>query len=45
MGADQVLVLDHGSVAGLGPHRSLVRTCPLYREICLSQLKPEEVDV
>ena len=45
MGADQVLVLDHGSVAGLGPHRSLVRSCPLYREICLSQLKPEEVDV
>lgn len=44
MGADQVLVLDHGSVTGLGPHRSLVRSCPLYREICLSQLKPEEVD-
>jgi ATP-binding cassette subfamily B protein len=44
MGADQVLVLDHGRVAGLGPHARLVRSCPLYREICLSQLKPEEVD-
>lgn len=44
MGADQILVLDHGRVAGLGPHRTLVRECPLYREICLSQLRPEEVD-
>ena len=44
MGADQVLVLEHGRVAGLGPHARLVKSCPLYREICLSQLKPEEVD-
>lgn len=43
MGADQVLVLDHGRVAGLGTHKDLVRTCPLYREICLSQLRREEV--
>ena len=34
----------HGRVAGLGPHARLVKSCPLYREICLSQLKPEEVD-
>ncbi|MDI9590438.1 MAG: ABC transporter ATP-binding protein [Acidobacteriota bacterium] len=44
MGADQLLVLDHGKVAGLGTHRQLVRSCPIYREICLSQLRPEEVD-
>ncbi len=44
MGADQILVFDHGRVAGLGTHKSLVRSCPIYREICLSQLKPEEVD-
>ncbi|WP_058270366.1 ABC transporter ATP-binding protein [Olsenella massiliensis] len=43
MGADQILVLDHGRPAGLGPHRELVASCPLYREICLSQLRPEEV--
>ena len=44
MGSDQILVLDHGQMAGLGTHDELVRTCPIYREICLSQLKAEEVD-
>lgn len=43
MGADQILVLDHGRVAGLGTHRELLESCELYREICLSQLRPEEV--
>ena len=43
MGADQVLVLDHGRVAGLGTHRELLEDCEIYREICLSQLRPEEV--
>ena len=44
MGADQILVLDHGRTAGLGTHRELLASCPIYREICLSQLRPEEVD-
>ena len=43
MGATKVLVLDHGRVAGIGTHAELLRTCTLYREICLSQLSPEEV--
>ena len=43
MGATKVLVLDHGRVAGIGTHAQLLRTCALYREICLSQLSPEEV--
>ncbi|MDD5799886.1 MAG: ABC transporter ATP-binding protein, partial [Coriobacteriales bacterium] len=43
MGADQILVLSHGSVAGLGTHRQLLKDCQVYREICLSQLKKEEV--
>lgn len=43
MGADQILVLSHGSVAGLGTHRQLLKDCQIYREICLSQLKKEEV--
>ena len=43
MGATKVLVLDHGRVAGIGTHAELLRTCALYREICLSQLSPEEV--
>ena len=43
MGADQILVLDHGRMAGLGTHRELVGSCELYREVCLSQLSREEV--
>jgi ATP-binding cassette subfamily B protein len=43
MSADLILVLDHGEVAGLGSHRELMESCPLYREICLTQLRPEEV--
>ncbi len=43
MGADQIMVLDHGRMAGLGTHRELLDTCEIYREICLSQLKLEEV--
>lgn len=44
MGAEQILVLDHGRVAGLGTHDELLDTCELYREICRSQLRAEEVD-
>lgn len=44
MQADQILVLDHGYQVGLGTHKELLATCPLYKEICLSQLRPEEVE-
>ena len=43
MQADKILVLDHGKQVGLGTHKELLATCPLYKEICLSQLRPEEV--
>ncbi len=43
MGADQILVLDHGRAVGLGAHEDLLRTCVPYREICLSQLSAGEV--
>jgi ATP-binding cassette subfamily B protein len=43
MDADLVLVLDHGAAIGLGTHRELLNSCPLYREICLTQLRPEEL--
>ena len=42
--ADMICVLSHGAVAGLGTHDELYRTCELYREICLSQLKREELE-
>ena len=44
MQADKILVLDHGKQVGLGTHKELLDTCPLYKEICLSQLRPEEVE-
>lgn len=40
--ADQILVLDDGGMAGLGTHEELFENCPVYREICLSQLSAEE---
>lgn len=41
-GADQILVLDHGRMAGLGTHDELLATCRLYQEICASQLKADD---
>ncbi len=42
--ADQILVLDDGELAGAGTHKELLRSCEVYREICLSQLSKEEVE-
>ena len=41
--ADKILVLDGGRAAGLGTHEELLKTCPVYREIALSQLSEEEL--
>lgn len=41
--ADKILVMDEGRLAGVGTHRELLRDCPVYREICLSQFSEEEV--
>jgi ABC-type multidrug transport system fused ATPase/permease subunit len=35
--ADQIVVLEDGQVAGLGTHAELLRGCPAYREIVVSQ--------
>ena len=42
--ADKILVLDHGELAGAGTHKELIRGCQVYKEICLSQLRAEEVE-
>ncbi|MCL6613071.1 MAG: ABC transporter ATP-binding protein/permease [Firmicutes bacterium] len=42
MDADQIVVLDEGRVVGIGTHRELMKTCPVYREIVASQLPEEE---
>ena len=38
MACDTVLVLENGRQAGLGPHAQLMETCPVYRDIYLSQI-------
>jgi ATP-binding cassette subfamily B protein len=42
--ADCILVLDDGALAGLGTHVQLLEHCPLYREICQSQLTQKEAE-
>lgn len=42
MHAEQILVLDEGRVVGTGTHAELMRDCPTYREIVLSQISEEE---
>ena len=43
MEADRILVLEGGEMAGLGTHRQLLKTCPVYYEIAASQLTEEEL--
>lgn len=41
--ADKILVLDEGKIVGQGKHEELLKNCPLYKEIALSQLSKEEL--
>lgn len=43
MDADRIIVLDGGSICGMGTHRELLESCAVYREIVLSQLAEEEI--
>ena len=38
MSCDKILVLDSGSQAGFGSHEELIGTCPVYRDIYMSQI-------
>lgn len=40
--ADRILVLDEGALAGEGTHAQLLAGCPVYRDICRSQMTEEE---
>ena len=40
--ADQIIVLDEGKIVGKGDHRSLLKTCKVYREIVKSQFSEAE---
>ena len=41
--ADKIIVLDEGKMVGMGTHRELMQTCPVYQEIARSQLSREEL--
>lgn len=43
--ADRIIVLDEGRMAGIGTHEELMKNCPVYQEIALSQLSQTELDV
>lgn len=43
MNADQIIVLDAGKIVGQGKHENLLRECPIYQEIALSQMSREEL--
>ena len=42
--SDKIIVFDHGEAVGIGSHEELIKSCAVYREICLSQLSEEEVN-
>ena len=41
MGADRILVLDDGSIAGIGTHEDLMNECEIYKDIYRSQIGEE----
>ena len=43
MNAEQIIVLNEGSVVGIGTHKELLKNCEIYKQIALSQLSQEEL--
>ncbi len=41
--AEQIIVLNQGRIVGKGTHSELMETCPIYKDIALSQLTMEEL--
>ena len=44
MHADKIVVLDEGKCVGIGTHEELLKNCPVYKEIALSQISEEELE-
>ena len=42
--ADRIIVLEKGEIVGEGKHQDLLRDCPVYREIALSQFSEDEIE-
>lgn len=41
--ADKIIVLENGTIAGMGKHNELMKNCEVYRQIAYSQLSKEEL--
>ena len=41
--ANRIIVLENGTIAGMGTHEELLANCPAYREISKSQLSEKEL--
>lgn len=42
-GADKIIVLEDGKIAGCGTHDALMKNCEVYKQIAYSQLSKEEL--
>ncbi len=45
LNADQIIVLDEGKIVGKGTHKELMKNCKEYKEIAMSQLSKDELDL
>ena len=45
LNADQIIVLEDGKVVGKGTHEELIKTNETYKQIALSQLSAEELNI
>lgn len=45
MNADQIIVLEEGKIVGKGTHEELLENCETYKQIALSQLSKEELEL
>lgn len=45
MNADKIIVLDNGEIVGQGTHKELLKKCEVYKQIALSQLSEDELNV
>lgn len=43
MNSDRIIVLEEGTIAGIGNHKELMKSCEIYREIVSSQLSEEDL--
>ncbi len=45
MDADKIIVMEEGSIVGMGTHAELLKSNQTYKEICFSQLSEKEVAI